>query len=160
MKTENGMTFRFTDEQWLPVPPDRLFPFFMQPDNLGRIMGDAMQVEVLETTHSPLQAGAVIRYRFRQFGLPLYWTSRIAECVPDDYFVDEQERGPFKRWRHKHRLVAERGGVRVIDEVEIEPPLGWLGRLAWPLFIRPALRRTFSQRKSAMERLFPADGRQ
>jgi ligand-binding SRPBCC domain-containing protein len=148
--------YRFTDDQWLPVAPEELFPFFMQPTNLSRIMGDAMQVTVLHTTHDPLEAGAVIRYRFRQNGLPLSWTSRIVECVPPLYFVDEQVEGPFRYWRHTHRLVAEKGGTRVVDDLELEVPLGWLGRLAWPLVVRPNLRRTFNQRKRAMEALFPA----
>ena len=116
-----------------------------------------MRVEVLHTTHNPLQAGAVIAYNFIQFGLPMRWTSRIVECVPNEYFIDEQVRGPFAYWRHKHILVPHGGGTRVIDDLQLAPPLGLLGRLAWPIVIKPILKRTFTQRKQTMERLFPAD---
>jgi uncharacterized protein (TIGR01777 family) len=60
------------------------------------------------------------------------WHSLI-EDVSDDGFFDVQEAGPFKAWRHHHRLLEKPGGTsRLEDHVEFEfaePwPLSAIGR--------------------------------
>jgi ligand-binding SRPBCC domain-containing protein len=61
-------------------------------------------------------------------------------------FEDVQVSGPFKSWRHRHIIERHALGATLRDEIEYEPPLGWLGRLAAPLLIIPRLRRLFEYR--------------
>lgn len=154
-----GKRRRFTDQQDLAASPEELFQFFMVPTNLEKIMAATMDVKVRHTTHDPLQEGAVIDYTFKQFGAPIKWRSRIAECVPNEYFVDEQVEGPFKYWRHRHGLEPVPGGTRVTDDLTLELPFGPLGDLAYALVVKNQMQTAFKQRMRVMEQIFgPASG--
>ncbi|WP_279579281.1 SRPBCC family protein [Fodinicola feengrottensis] len=58
-------------------------------------------------------------------------TSRISALTPPGYFVDEQVRGPFKRWHHAHHFEPDKqGGTLMRDVVDFAAPLGLLGAVA------------------------------
>ena len=92
------------------------------------------------------------------------WVAVYAEHVPphdvvfgrEARFVDVQESGPFKRWRHHHEMEAQSAqSTRLVDRVEYTAPLGPLGWIADWLLIRRQLRRMFAYRhamtKQALE---------
>ena len=60
--------------------------------------------------------------------------ARIVEFGWNSHFVDEQVRGPFRQFRHRHRVGSEaREGVEgtlVVDVIEYESPAGAVGWLA------------------------------
>lgn len=85
-----------------------------------------------------LVEGTRLRMSVRPFGVAprQRWTSRIVHRERGDdeaVFRDEMEGGPFRRWIHTHRFVADPTGTTIEDVVEYELPLGELGRLAAPL---------------------------
>ncbi|PSL58526.1 hypothetical protein B0I31_101745 [Saccharothrix carnea] len=58
-------------------------------------------------------------------------TSRISAYDRPRHFVDEQVRGPFRRWRHAHHFEPDgQGGTLMRDVVEFAAPLGPLGAVA------------------------------
>lgn len=73
-----------------------------------------------------LAQGARIDHRLTIHGIPLRWQSEISRGDPPSSLVDEQRRGPYRRWVHTHTFAAERGGTRVGDAVDFEIPLAWL----------------------------------
>ena len=72
----------------------------------------------------------------------------------DVRFVDLQIRGPYRLWRHEHRLTAVDGGAstRVQDRVDYLLPFGQVGNLALPL-VRRDLCRIFEYRQASVARL-------
>ncbi len=90
-------------------------------------------------------------YRFRVFGLPLRWKSRITMWTQNESFVDVQESGPFKRWHHTHRFCAAEGGTLMIDDVEYEAPFAFLTRE----LVRRKLESIFDDRSDAVRARFP-----
>jgi uncharacterized protein (TIGR01777 family) len=50
------------------------------------------------------------------------WLLRHAEQETPTWFVDQQVRGPFRTWRHEHRLEEGPTGTIVHDRLEIELP--------------------------------------
>ena len=64
-------------------------------------------------------------------------------------FCDVQMRGPFRRWRHCHTVVAATSpvtgepGTLLRDSVEYELPLGPLGKVANLVFVRRQIGRIF-----------------
>ncbi len=82
------------------------------------------------------------------------WIARITEFEWDHHFADVQQKGPFKRWHHRHEFVAERrnsvDGTLVRDVIEYEVGFGFLGRLANLIFVERQMRVTFAARQKIL----------
>lgn len=98
--------------------------------------------------------GTVIDYRIRLRGWPMHWRSRICGWNPPVEFSDEQLKGPYGFWLHRHIFEEVEGGTRVRDLVRYAMPFAPFGELVHPL-VRAELRRIFAFRHAAMARVFP-----
>ncbi|MFF2030610.1 hypothetical protein [Arthrobacter sp. NPDC058192] len=63
-----------------------------------------------------------------------------------DYFVDEQVKGPFQRFRHVHEFSQDSEGATMVDRIESAVPLGPIGRLAEKLVLARYLQRLIERR--------------
>jgi hypothetical protein len=68
--------------------------------------------------------------------------------------------GPFRKWRHRHVIAAHAAGAVLRDEIEYEPPLGLLGRLAAPFVIIPRLERLFDYRHAVTRAWCEGEGQE
>lgn len=137
----------FTAFQWVPSPLERTFAFFSDAHNLERITPPFVNFRVLTAPPIEMRVGTLIDYRLRLHGIPLRWRSEITHWDPPRRFIDEQRRGPYRKWIHEHRFEAEDGGTRVEDHVTYAVPGGALID-RW--FVRPDLKRIFEYRHSAV----------
>ena len=143
--------FRFETSVWLPRPRDEVFVFFADAANLEAITPPWLNFHILTPPPIAMRAGALIDYRLRVHGLPLRWRTRIAVWEPPARFVDEQLRGPYRRWVHEHTFVERDGGTLCGDRVEYDV-LG--GRLVERLFVRRDVERIFAHRKERLTEMF------
>ncbi len=63
-----------------------------------------------------------------------------------DYFVDEQVKGPFRRFRHVHEFLVEGEETVMIDRIEFTAPFGPIGRIVEKLFLARYLRHLIDTR--------------
>lgn len=143
--------FEFRTELWLPRPRHEISPFFADANNLQAITPPWLNFQVL-TPKMEIRAGALIDYRLRVRGVPLRWRTHIKVWEPPGRFVDEQLRGPYRRWVHEHTFVDSNGGTLCRDHVQYAV---WGGRLVEWLFVWRDVRRIFDYRQRRLNELFP-----
>jgi ligand-binding SRPBCC domain-containing protein len=144
---------RFEASSTLPLGRDRVFPFFADAANLEVITPPELQFRIITPQPIRMHAGALIRYRLRLMGVPFEWLTRIAEWDPPNGFVDEQLKGPYRSWVHRHRFLAVPEGTRIDDQVTYDLPLFPLGEIAAPI-VNLQVRRIFRYRAEAIRRAF------
>lgn len=160
---------------WVAFPIEEVFLFFANPKNLPRIMPaktdtriDALRLTApamgpesvsAEQLQELAGVGSEIVTSFRVIPpLPLRgrWIAHITAFEWNQFFEDDQVRGPFKSWHHRHELAAEvRNGVRgtlVLDQIDYAFGLGPLDALVEPIISRQ-IGRMFAQRQRALPAL-------
>jgi len=176
------MPHNFITEQWLPYPPELVFAFFANPENLPRLMPRWQSARIEEAVFAPppprppsaprypgMAAGDGTRLTLSFKPVPfspirLPWEAKIEDFRWNHGFCDIQLSGPFKSWRHCHTVSAtvkdNVEGTTLRDEVAYELPLGPLSGLANTLIARHGLAYTFRYRqRRAVELLALATGR-
>ena len=138
---------RFECEQWVPAPRDEVFRFFSDAANLEQITPPWLHFEVSTPRPVHVRQGTLIDYRLRLHGVPIRWQSEISVWDPPYRFVDEQRRGPYRRWVHTHSFIDEAGGTTVRDAVDYDVPFAIIAR--W--FVARDIRRIFAFRLRALE---------
>lgn len=138
-------------EVWLPKPLDIVFPFFAAARNLATLTPPWLRFSVLTPSPIQLKPGALIDYRLHLHGIPIRWQSEITAWQPPHRFVDEQRRGPYRRWIHEHTFVEHNGGTLARDRVQYAVSGGSLVNY---LFVARDLQRVFAFRKETLLRIF------
>ena len=128
---------------FLPRPLEDVFPFFADAGNLEALTPPWLRFEILSPMPMLMRAGAIIEYRLRLHGIPLRWQSEITVWDPPLRFVDEQRRGPYRRWIHEHTFTQRGNGCEMRDFVRYSVPGRWLANL---LFVQRDVRRIFEYR--------------
>ena len=144
-------TFFFHDELTLPASPEEIFPFFGDARNLEAITPPWLSFQVVTPEPIDMNAGTLIDYRLKVHGVPLKWRTRINVWEPSRRFVDEQLRGPYRKWVHEHRFEPCEGGTRCIDHVEYAVPFG---SIVNTLFVRRDVERIFAYRTVKLRERF------
>jgi hypothetical protein len=152
------MTYIFQNEQWIARPIDEVFAFFADAHNLEKLTPPWLGFKILSMSTDSIEQGTTIHYRLRLHGIPVHWQTDICEWKPPHSFVDEQTKGPYKRWRHTHTFEAHGSRTKVIDEVQYSLPLGVLGRIIHTLKVHGDVSRIFDYRRQRIDALFGQPG--
>lgn len=149
------MNYRLHRRQVVAGTLHDVWAFFKEPRNLESITPPWLGFQIVGVADGDVRVGTTIHYRLRLHGIPFHWESRIAEYVEGERFADEQVRGPYRRWYHRHRFSAVEGGVAIEDEVDYQLPFGVLGRLAHTVMVRRQLQEIFDYRAQVIALRFP-----
>lgn len=177
------MARHFETSMWVPFPVELVFAFFANPQNLGYMMPPDLDARVEDTRFRPPPPRPVAADPARRFQslaagvgseilvsfvpiawLPrLSWTTRIVEFEWYSHFTDEQIRGPFAAFRHRHGIsAATRDGVEgtlVGDSIDYALSSSLLGALAAKRVWRK-LEDSFAYRRRRLPEILAAAGRQ
>jgi ligand-binding SRPBCC domain-containing protein len=94
----------FVRETVIEAPVERVFAFHERDDALARLSPPVPPLRVIRRTGG-LMPGAEVDLRVG----PVRWLARHTRYDPPRLFVDEQVRGPFASWVHRHEFADAAG---------------------------------------------------
>ena len=142
--------------QKLPAKIDEVWDFISRPDNLKKITPPYMGFDITSKyAGEKMYPGIIIAYRVSPvFGIKMNWVTEITHIKEKEYFVDEQQIGPYSIWHHEHRIQPIESGVLMTDIVSYKPPFGFLGSIANSVLIKKKLNDIFDFREKVLNDIF------
>ena len=129
--------------------------FFSRPENLKKITPEYMGFDIKVDLPEKMYEGQMIEYTVRPlFGIPMSWITEIKTVKENEFFVDEQRKGPYTIWHHEHHFKEVEGGVEMTDIVTYVVPLGILGKIVHPFIVKRKLEEIFKHRFAQVEKIF------
>lgn len=129
---------------------DKVFEFFSNAGNLERITPPELNFQIITPQPIEMREGALIDYQLKMRGFPVKWRTEITVWNPPNEFVDEQIRGPYKQWIHRHIFTEIDADKTLIeDEVRYRLPFAPFGNLAHFL-VKKELNYIFDYRQKAV----------
>jgi hypothetical protein len=137
---------RFVKESTIRASPERVFAFHEQPEALDLLIPSWESARVIQRAEiSNVGARAIIETKV--FGpITSLWISEHTVYDPPHVFEDVQIKGPFRSWRHRHIVEPGNDLTLLRDEIDYQPPLGFIGRWFSNFLIEPRLQRLFDYR--------------
>jgi ligand-binding SRPBCC domain-containing protein len=133
--------------QEVPAPLEEVWPFFATPENLEEMTPDALRMTIITPKPLVMKDGALFDYVVQTHGVPMRWTTYIADYAPPHRFVDVQLKGPYSLWHHTHTFESlPNGGTAIEDTVRYAMPFGPLGAIAHALLVKRDLESIFAYR--------------
>ena len=133
---------------------DDVFSFFQEPENLSKITPSNLDFNIITPSPIVMKVGTLIDYTIKVIGIKIHWRTLISSFNPPHDFVDEQLRGPYKYWYHKHEFVSCGEETIIRDNVTYALPFGVIGRLAHKVFVFRQLRKIFDYRARIIQSIF------
>ena len=143
--------YRLDAEMFVPLPIDEVFDVFSDAGQLERITPPWLNFSILTPRPIAMHKGALIDYKLRLRYIPIRWRTEICVWEPPHRFVDQQLKGPYKKWYHEHTFESVDGGTIVGDHVHYISPGG---SLVNSLFVQPDLERIFQFRQDKLQEIF------
>ena len=149
------MIHRLKQEQLLPISLEEAWNFFTIPSNLNKITPDELVFEVTSELPEKVYEGLIITYRIKpMLNIPLEWCTEITHVRENEFFVDEQRKGPYSMWHHEHHFKAVKDGVLMTDIVHYDIGKSIFGALAGKLFVHKKVKEIFDYRYRLLETYF------
>ena len=146
--------FELTTSISLKSNPTKTFDFFSSPINLGLATPPWLKFKIVDMPQR-VREGSVIIYKIKLGPFWINWRTVIVKWRPNNLFIDFQEKGPFKLWRHEHHIVADGPHLSVMEDKVIYSIYGGiLGKILHKLFIKKILIRIFNYRNQLVKLRF------
>ncbi len=137
----------------LDLPRDEVFAFFADAVNLERITPPELNFHIITPQPIEIKRGSLIDYQLRLHGIPMKWRTEISVWDPPFEFVDQQLRGPYSQWIHRHTFTQlEPNRTLIEDEVRYRLPLEPLGDIVH-FIVRRQLEYIFDHRQRVVAKL-------
>jgi len=165
IKTEAGMSrdsliqinrdpeggYRLTARMTVDLPREEVFDFFADANQLERITPEWLNFKILTERPIHMRAGLLLDYKIRLHAIPIKWRTEISAWNPPFRFVDQQLKGPYKRWHHEHTFEEVDGKTIVVDNVHYIPRGG---SLIHRFMVKPDLEKIFRFRHDRLTEIF------
>ncbi len=135
------MRFEFITR--IAAPVEKVFAFHEREDIFAYLIPPWQKVQMV-SREGGLEVGARLVFKVFAGPISITWVAVHTEFVRNRLFVDEQERGPFAYWKHRHEFSSDGDGSVLADRIEfrlkggpvVDVLFGWLVRFQLLLMFR------------------------
>ena len=131
---------RFRTVTVVPADPELVFDLSLDIGTHLESMAESRERAVDGVTSGLIALGESVTWRARHFGITWKMTSTITSWDRPRCFVDEQSRGPFASFHHRHVFAPLPEGTQMTDEVVYTAPFGPLGSVVDRVILNRYLR--------------------
>lgn len=107
-------------------PPHLLFDLMRRPTILMTLVPPEFGLTLQEGPER-LSEGDVYTVVAQRWGMKQTIVTAVVLCQPAERWVEEQRRGPLRRWRVERDYRPCDGGTELTERIDFEPPGGLLG---------------------------------
>jgi ligand-binding SRPBCC domain-containing protein len=136
-------------------PLQEVFQFFSKAENLNKLTPKELEFKILTPLPIKMGKGTLIDYKIKLNGIPFHWKTEICEWKENEFFADQQLKGPYRIWYHTHSFSAVEGGTEMTDEVKYLSPGWFLEPIIQALYIKKKVEGVFDYRNSKLKEIFP-----
>jgi len=147
-----SIEYNFEMEMIIPAKLDKVFSFFSAAENLQILTPPWLHFLILTPTPLKIKKGRIIDYKLRLYGWPFRWQTEITQWDPPHQFIDEQVRGPYRKWRHLHYFELRGNQTYMRDLVTYEIPV--FSNFVNKLFVRKNVEHIFNYRRKRINEIF------
>lgn len=142
----------FEKRSQIAAPPARVFAFHELPDALERLSPPWEAIRVIEKTPG-IDVGTRVVIETRVGPLSQRIVAEHTRYEAGILFQDQMRSGPFAKWVHTHSMESDgQGGSWLVDHIDYELPLGFLGQIGGGWFVRRKLEKMFEYRHAVTKR--------
>lgn len=146
--------FEINKIQEINLSREKVFKFFENPQNLETITPEWLKFKILNEGELQMRSGAEFKYLIKLGIFPMKWLTKITNYEPPVKFVDEQLKGPYKKWIHTHSFNEINGKTIIKDNVKYDLYGGPLKYIIHKLFVKNKVRKIFEHRSEEIAKLF------
>jgi ligand-binding SRPBCC domain-containing protein len=140
------VTVEFDHRTLIDAPMEIVFDLSLSIDAHVESMADSGERAVAGVTSGHIGMGEQVTWKATHSGIPFTMTSRVTELARPTRFVDEQVRGPFRRFHHTHEFRQVEDSTLMLDRICFDAPLWLLGDIVERLLLGRYLERLINER--------------
>ncbi len=131
-----------------------VFDFFSKAENLNILTPPELHFKIITPLPIKMEPTTIIDYRIKLNGISFNWRTEICNWEPPYRFVDQQLKGPYKKWHHTHSFIEKNGVTEMTDRIEFLSP-GWIFEpIINALFIEKKVKKIFAYREKKLKEIF------
>ncbi|CAN5505726.1 SRPBCC family protein [soil metagenome] len=146
---------KLVQTQFLSISISEAWDFFATPKNLNKVTPAEMHFEITSDLPEKMYEGLMITYKIKpMLNISIDWWTEITFIKENEYFVDEQRKGPYRIWHHEHHFKEAEGGVLMTDILFYDIGRSIFGWIAGHIFVHKKVKQIFEYRKKALDKYF------
>ncbi|MBC2705810.1 TIGR01777 family oxidoreductase [Desulfobacula sp.] len=133
------------------APVEILFSWHAGKGAISRLTPPWAPLKMISRSGRGIQKGVKVAFRLSLFKIPMIWEAEHIAYQENKLFKDRQIKGPFAKWEHTHRFIADgNAGSIMEDKVEFKLPFGFLSRPFYG-FAKKEFERMFNYRHRVLK---------
>ena len=144
-------TIKITTNYYAPI--ETVFDTNRNIDIHQQSASKTKEVAIAGITSGLINKNETVTWKGKHFGFYIQHESIISEMDFPNYFVDEQLKGHFKSFKHKHIFKQKANETIMTDILEYETPFGFIGRLIDIIILKNHLKKFIIYRNSILKEL-------